>query len=69
MGKGGEKPRGIKRKSREICDLTLGVLLFGFVLEIKGMRATFSSSLSLETVGINPRKNLEISRFKGGAMG
>ena len=44
-------------------------MLFGLVFKIKGMRATFSSSLSLETVGSNPRKNLEISRFNGGAMG
>ena len=43
-------------------------MLFGFMLEIKGMRATFSSSLFLETVGLKPKKNLEISRSDGGEL-
>ena len=38
------------------------------MLEIKGMRATFSSSLFLETVGLKPKKNLEISRSDGGEL-
>ena len=58
----------MKKKGRERGEKNHGFwprFMFGFMLEIKGMRATISSSLSLKTVGLKTKKNLEISRFKG----
>ena len=65
---GEEKPKKKEgREVRKIMGFGLGSCSV-LCLKIKGMRATFSSSLFLETVGLKPRKNLEISRFNGGVL-
>ena len=59
-----ERRRKGGREVRKIMGFGLGSCSV-LCLKIKGMRATISSSLFLETVGLKPKKNLEISRFKG----